>query len=115
MGDMSGRGGSQGNGSRANRVEPYGSTTPVSSFRQVHVEIDELVLTGFTRSQGQEIADSLRETLAHLVADDVARWHGSESMNVEFLDAGRVHVRRSGRAIFNGERVARAIYASLPR
>jgi hypothetical protein len=117
VGDMSARshGGSQGDRSGGNRVELYGSTAPVSSSQQVHVEIDELVLTGFTRSQGEEIADSLRETLAHLVAGDVARWRGSESINVEALDAGKVQVRRSGHAKSTGERVARAIYGSLPR
>ena len=117
MGDMSTRSydGSQDDGSKGNRVELYGATVPVSSSQQVHVEIDELVLTGFTRSQGEEIADSLRETLAHLVAGDVAGWLGSESMNVEALDAGKVQVRRSGRPKSTGELVARAIYGSLPK
>jgi hypothetical protein len=117
MGDMSDRshGGALGDGSERNRVELYGSTVPVSASQQVHVEIDELVLTGFTRSQGEEIADSLRETLVHLVADDGARWCGSESMNVEALDAGKVQMRRAGRPKSTGELVARAIYGSLPK
>jgi hypothetical protein len=117
MGDMSDRsqGGALGDGSKGNRVELYGATVPVNSSQQVHVEIDELVLTGFTRSQGEEIADSLRETLVHLVADDGARWCGSESMNVEALDAGKVQMRRAGRPKSTGELVARAIYGSLPK
>jgi hypothetical protein len=117
MGDMSvrGHGGSQGDGREGSKVELYGSTAPVSSSQQVHVEIDELVLTGFTRSQGQEIAESLRETLERLITDDMARWHGLESMNVDTLDAGKVHMRRSGRAKSTGELIARAIYGSLPR
>lgn len=102
-------------GNRGNRVERYGSTAPVSSSHQVHVEIDELVLTGFSRSESQKIAESLKETLGHLFAGDVARWSGSESMQVEVVDAGQVQVRRSGRAQYTGERVARAIYGSLPR
>jgi hypothetical protein len=83
--------------------------------QQVQVEIDELVLTGFTRSQGEEIADSLRETLAHLVETDAARWHGSESIQANTIDAGKVQMRRSGRAKSTGEQIARAIYGSLPR
>ena len=105
----------QGDGSGGNRVERYGSIAHVSSSQQVQVEIDELVLTGFLRSEGQEIAESLRETLGHLVASDAARWSGSESMQVEAVDAGKVQVQRSNRAQSTGERVARAIYGSLPR
>jgi hypothetical protein len=104
----------RGDGSTWNRPERHDPAAPRSSSQQVHVEIDELVLTGFTQSQCQEIADSLKETLTHLVADDMARWNGSESMNVETLDAGKVQMYRSGRAQFTGERVARAIYESLP-
>jgi len=106
---------SQGDGRGRYRVDHFGSIAPVNTAQQVQVEIGELVLTGFTRSQGEEIADSLRETLAHLVATDVARWHGSESMKVDTLDAGKVHMRRSGRVKSTGELVARAIYGSLPR
>ena len=103
------------------RAEPEDVHAPVSAQSSVlspqsyEIEIDELVLTGFTRSQGEEIADSLRETLALLIADDVARWHGSESMNVESLDAGKVQMCRSGRAESTGELIARAVYGSLPR
>ena len=112
MGDMSVSGL---DGSQSDESGTVGSTTPRSSSRQVHVEIDELVLTGFTRSQGEEIADSLRETLAFLIAGDAAGWHGSESMNVESLDAGKVQMRRFGRAESTGELIGRAIYGSLPR
>jgi hypothetical protein len=107
--------GSQSDGSRGNRVERYGSTIPVSSSQQVHVEIDELVLTGFSRSESQKIAESLKETLGQLFAGDVARWSESDPIQVDSLDAGKVQVRRSGRAQSTGERVARAIYGSLPR
>jgi hypothetical protein len=112
MGDMSVR---DLDGSQGDESGITGSTTPMSSSRQVHVEIDELVLTGFTRSQGEEIADSLRETMALLIAGDAARWHESESMNVGSLDAGKVQMRRSGRAKSPGELIARAVYGSLPR
>ena len=112
MGDMSVRGL---DGSQDDESGTTGSTIPMSSSRQVHVEIDEVVLTGFTKSQGEEIADSLRETLALLIADDAAGWHEPESMNVESLDAGKVQMRRSGRAKSTGELVARAVYGSLPR
>lgn len=102
-------------GGGRNTMDISGSIAPVNTAQQVQVEIDELVLTGFTQSQGKEIADSLRETLAHLIATDLARWHGSESMTVESLDAGKVPMRRSGRAKSTGELVARVIYGSLPR
>ena len=108
-------GGSQGDGEWRNRVELYGSTAPVSSSQQVHVEIDELVLTGFSLSEGWKIAESLKETLGQLFAGEGARWSGSDSMQVDSLDAGKVQVRRSGCAQSTGERVARAIYGSLPR
>lgn len=103
------------------RAEPEDAHAPVSaqssalSPQSYEIEIDELVLTGFTQSEGRQIAESLRETLAHLVAGDIARWRGAESMNVEALDAGKVQVRRTGRAQSTGELVARAIYGSLPR
>ncbi|MBX3330918.1 MAG: hypothetical protein KF722_10985 [Nitrospira sp.] len=103
------------------RVEPEDIHAPVSaqssapSSQSYEIEIDEVVLTGFTRPQGEEIADSLKEALTHLVAADGARWHGSESMNVETLDAGKVQMRRSGHPKSTGELVARAIYGSLPK
>lgn len=96
-------------------MERYGSTVPMGSSQQVHVEIDELVFTGFSRSEGQKIAESLKQTLEQLFAGDVARWSESTSMQVEAVDAGKVQVQRSGRAQSTGERVARAIYGSLPR
>ncbi len=108
-------GGSRGDRSGGNRVELYGSTAPVSSSQQVHVEIDELVLTGFSRSEGQRIAESLKETLGQLFAGEVARWSGSDSMQVDSLDAGKVQVRRSGHPKSTGALVARAIYGSLPK
>jgi hypothetical protein len=79
------------------------------------VEIDELVLTGFSRSEGQKIAELLKETLGQLFAGDIERWSESDSMQVDTLDAGKVQVQRSGRIQSTGERVARAIYGSLPR
>lgn len=103
------------------RVEPEDVHAPAFaqpsalSPQSYEIEIDELALTGFTRPQGEEIADSLKETLAHLVAADGARWRGSDSMNVEALDAGKVQVRRSDHPKSTGELVARAIYGSLPR
>ena len=107
--------GSQDDGSGGNRMELYGASGPASSSQQVHVEIDELVLTGFSRSEGQRIAESLKETLGQLFAGEVARWSRSESMNVEGLDAGKVQVQRSGHPKSTGELVARAIYGSLPK
>ncbi len=96
-------------------MELYGSTVPVSSSQQVHVEIDELVLTGFSRSESLKIAESLKETLGQLFAGDVARWSESDPIQVDSLDVGKVQVRRSGRAQSTGELVARAMYGSLPR
>lgn len=113
--NVRGHGGSQGDASGGDGVERYGSTAPVSSSQQVHVEIDELVLTGFSRSEGQKIAESLKETLGQLFAGDVARWSESDSIQVDSLDAGKVQVRQSGRAQSTGKQVARAIYGSLPR
>lgn len=107
--------GLQGDGSGGNRLEFGGSRTPANVPQQVHVEIDELVLTGFSRSEGQEIAESVRETLRQLFAGDVACWSEAGSMQVDNLDAGRVQMRRSGRAQSTGDQVARAIYRSLPR
>ena len=103
------------------RTEPEDAYAPVFaqssalSPQSYEIEIDELVLTGFSRSEGQEIADSLRETLGHLIASDATGWSGSDSMQVDNLDAGKVQVRGAGRAQSTGERVARAIYGSLPK
>lgn len=96
-------------------AEPYDRPVPGSSLQQVLVEIDELVLTGFTRSEGLSLADSLRETLGHLFASERAGWRGARSTKVNRLDAGRVRLSRSGRARSAGEQVARAVYRSLPR
>jgi hypothetical protein len=83
--------------------------------QQVRVEIDELVLTGFSQSDGQAIAESVHETLSRLFAADIARWNQSDSSRADTLNAGKVQVHRSGRAKSTGERIARAIYGSLPR
>jgi hypothetical protein len=98
-----------------NSADAYDRAAPGRPSQQFHVEIEELVLTGFRRSEGLAIANSLRETLGHLFTSERRRWSGSESTQVDALDAGRVRLSRSGRARSTGERVARAIYRSLPR
>lgn len=108
-------GGSRGSEGRGYRLEQDGADSPVNLPHQVHVEIDEFVLTGFSRSEGQDIAESVRETLGRLFAGDAARWSGFDSMQVDSLDAGKVQLRRSGRIQSTGEQVARAIHGSLPR
>lgn len=106
---------------RGLRTEPEDAHAPVSAQssalrpQSYEIEIDELVLTGFSRSESRKIAESLKETLGQLFADDVARWSGSDSIQVDTLDAGKIQVRRSGRAQSTGDQVARAIYGSLPR
>ena len=107
-------GASRGDGSGESRPESGGARASVNRSQQVRIEIDELVLTGFSRSEGLAIAESVRETLGRLFDGDVARWRGAASMQVDTVDAGKVHVHRSGRAQSTGERVARAIYESLP-
>jgi hypothetical protein len=77
--------------------------------------MDELVLTGFPRSQGPGIAEAIRETLCQLFADGQTAWEGHEVTQIDRLDAGTVHLSRSGRARSVGEQVARAVYRSLPK
>lgn len=117
MGAMSDRdqGHSHRHAGRANHVKGHNRAIPGSPSQQVQVEIDELVLTGFTRSEGLGIADSLRETLGNLLAGERREGRGLESIEVDALDAGRVPLSKSGRARSTGERVARAIYRSLPK
>ena len=117
MGIMSVRehGGSDGEGSSMNTLDRHDSPIHKGTSKQVSVEIDELVLTGFSRSDGQTIAESLKETLGHLLADDSTTWSGSESVQLEALDAGNIHVHQRGRAQATGARIARALYGRLPR
>jgi hypothetical protein len=97
------------------RAEPHDRAVSESPSRQVRLEIDELVLMGFTGSEGLRIADSLRETLGQLFAGERTNWSRPGSIEVDRLDAGRVSLSRSGRARSAGEQVARAVYTSLPR
>jgi hypothetical protein len=92
-----------------------GSTSAAPAPQAIEVEIDELVLTGFPRSQGSGIAEAIRETLGRLLAGEQMPWRSSEGTQVDRLDAGTVHLSRSGRARSAGEQVARAIYRSLPK
>lgn len=108
-------GGAQGDVSGENRLEPDSFAISANVPQQVHVEIDELVLTGFPRSQGSGIAEAIRETLSRLLAGEQMPWRSSEGTQVDRLDAGTVHLSRSGRARSAGEQVARAIYRSLPK
>ncbi len=105
----------QGNGHGEYRSDATERGVLPNAARQVHVDIDEFVLTGFSRSEGQAIADHVRTALEHLFAGDVTRWSRSEPMDVDSLDAGRVRIRRAGHPQGTGERVARAIYGSLPK
>jgi hypothetical protein len=116
MGVMSVRhhGASQDDGSGESRRESGGARTSMNRSEQIRIEIDELVLTGFSTSEGSAIAESVRETLSRLFEADVARWTGSNSIQVDVLDTGKIQVHRSGRAQSTGEGVARAIYGSLP-
>ena len=103
------------------RTEPEDAHAPVSiqssalSPQSYEIEIDELVLTGFPRSQGSGIAEAIRETLGRLLAGERMPWRSFEGTQVDRLDAGTVHLSRSGRARSAGEQVARAIYRSLPK
>lgn len=106
---------SHGHDGGSNRTESYDRARPEDPSPRVHVEIEELVLTGFTRSEGLEIAASLRETLARVLADERTWGNGSDLTEVDVLDAGSVPLSGSGRARSTGERVARAISRSLPR
>ena len=92
-----------------------GSTSAAPAPQAIEVEIDELVLTGFPRSQGPGIAEAIRETLGQLFAGEQMPWRGPEATQLDRLDAGTVHLSRSGRARSAGEQVARAIYRSLPK
>lgn len=117
MGIMSLRehGGSDGEGSSMNTLDRHDSPVHEDTSKQVSVEIDELVLTGFSRSDGQTIAESLKETLGHLFANDATGWSGLESVQLEAIDAGQIQVHQRGRAQATGARIARALYGRLPR
>lgn len=95
--------------------DPRGFTSVAPTPQAIEVEIDELVLTGFPRSQGPGIAEAIRETLGRLFAGERMPWRSSEVMQLDRLDAGTVHLSRSGQARSAGEQVARAIYRSLPK
>lgn len=108
-------GGSDGEGSSMNMLGRHDSSIHEGTLKQVSVEIDELVLTGFSRSDGQTIAESLKETLGQLFADDATSWSGLESVQLDAIDAGNIHVHQRGRSQATGARIARALYGRLPR
>lgn len=95
--------------------DPQGFTRAAPAPQGIDVVIDELVLTGFPRSQGPGIAEAIRETLGQLFAGEQMPWRGPEATQLDRLDAGTVHLSRSRRARSAGEQVARAIYRSLPK
>lgn len=108
-------GGSDGEGSSMNTLDRCDSPVHEDTSKQVSVEIDELVLTGFSRSDGQTITESLKETLGHLFANDAASWSGLESVQLEAIDAGKIQMHQRGRAQAIGTRIARTLYGRLPR
>ena len=92
-----------------------GSTSAAPAPQAIEVEIDELVLTGFPLSQGPGIAEAIREGLGRMFDGEEMPWRNPEAVQVDRLDAGTVHLSRSGRARSAGEQVARAIYRTLPK
>jgi len=86
---------------------------PNSAPSAIDLQIDELVLTGFSPRDRFHIADAVERELSVLLAEKGIPGLDGNSDPVEALDAGKFKVGPAARAHVIGKRAAQAVYRQL--
>lgn len=82
----------------------------LTSAADVELHIEELVLTGFARSDRHRIGDAVEHELARLLGQNGLQ---GNSAAVELVNAGRFKVARGARAQEIGRQIAQTVYGNI--
>jgi len=79
-------------------------------LKNIDLQIDELVLRGFSPLDGNAIRDSIETELKHLIA---TRGLDAAGISLDSVNGGRFKVTRGAHPQATGAQIARSIFGSL--
>lgn len=80
---------------------------------EVHLQIDRLVLEGFTRHEGQEIQNGIKEGLSDLIREKGIPSQGIQTLSLERLDVDAIESQVGSQPHVVGRTIACQIYKGM--
>lgn len=81
--------------------------------KQIEINIDELVLHGFTPSDGRSIGEALQPALMQAFNDQPVAGTLNQSADIHFVDGGSFTVKQNSRPAQVVSAISNSIHASL--
>ena len=81
----------------------------------VEINIDELILHGFSPADRHKIGEALRSELARLVIENGISSHFSVGKNIGELNGGTFQVSKNMQAHAVGTKIANSIYGGMQK
>ncbi len=82
-------------------------------FDQMDIQIDELVLDGFSSVQTESVAEVFKQELSHLIARQGLGEGLLQSRNISVLDGGAFDLRANDSSQAIGQQVARLLMTKI--
>lgn len=83
------------------------------SFRNIEVQIDELVLHGFPATDRYVIGDALTHKLSQLFENNEVDISSTRETHIPALNAGQIIIPTNARPTLVGTQIAKAVHGSL--
>lgn len=83
------------------------------AIRNVAVEIDELILHGFSAADRYRIGDAFSYELSQLVTESEARQFSTNDVLVPLLRAEKISIQPNAKPALIGTQVAQTVFTSL--
>lgn len=79
----------------------------------IEIQIEELVLEGFSPFDRYRIGEAVQRELTRLVSGPELAREFRHDVAIESVDAGAIQMQANARGEFTGAQIAQAVYSSL--